>query len=121
MILGESGSGKTTLARAIVGLLPPGGRVLEGHVVFRGQDLTAFSEKRMQAIRGAEIVMRPQEPALALQPLMRAIDHVAEVVRGLVAGAPRNERPRSQTQPKCFIGGTDAYVSELLGNVSGVP
>ena len=42
-------------------------------------------------------------------------------VSPLVAGVPRNEGPRSQTEPKCFIGETDAYVSELLGNVSGVP
>src|SRR5215207_6191356 len=81
VILGESGSGKTTLARAIVQLLPPAGQVIEGHVNFCGQDLTAVPERQMQAIRGSGLAMIIQEPALALNPVIRAIDQVVEVVR----------------------------------------
>ena len=50
-------------------------------MVFHQQELTALSEKRMQSIRGAGIAMMPQEPTLALHPLIRAVDQVAEVVR----------------------------------------
>jgi peptide/nickel transport system ATP-binding protein len=80
-ILGESGSGKTTLARAIVQLLPPAGRVIGGHVLFCGLNLTALPERRMQTIRGTGIAMLFQESALALNPVMRAIDQVVEVIR----------------------------------------
>jgi len=80
-ILGESGSGKTTLARTIVQLLPSAGRVIEGTIVFGGQNLTALSERRLQAIRGPGIAMMFQEPALALNPVMQALDQVYEVIR----------------------------------------
>jgi len=62
-------------------LLPPGGKIIGGRVVFHQQELTALSETRMQSIRGAGIAMMPQEQTLALHPLIRAVDQVAEVVR----------------------------------------
>ena len=37
-IVGESGSGKTTLIRAILGILPPGGTVTEGKILFQGKN-----------------------------------------------------------------------------------
>ena len=39
-IVGESGSGKTTLIRAVLGLLPPGGKITGGEILFDGMDLT---------------------------------------------------------------------------------
>jgi peptide/nickel transport system ATP-binding protein len=81
VILGESGSGKTTLARAIVRLLPSTGRVVEGRVVFCGNDLTSLPERQMQHIRGAGIAMMLQEPLFALNPAIRALDQVIEVLR----------------------------------------
>ena len=38
-IVGESGSGKSTTAAAILGLLPPGGRITAGRIDFDGVDL----------------------------------------------------------------------------------
>jgi oligopeptide/dipeptide ABC transporter ATP-binding protein len=80
-VLGESGSGKTTLALALAGLLPPAARVLRGAVLFRGTDLLGQPERRLRALRGAQIALISQEPALALNPVIRAGEQVAEVVR----------------------------------------
>lgn len=80
-VLGESGSGKTTLALALAGLLPPAARAVRGEVLFRGTDLLREPERRLRALRGAEIAFISQEPALALNPVMRAGAQIAEVVR----------------------------------------
>ena len=54
-IVGESGSGKSTLLRAIMGLLPSGGKVVHGKICFQGRELTAMSEAELQVIRGKHI------------------------------------------------------------------
>ena len=38
-LIGESGSGKTQTAWATLGLLPAGGRIVAGAVLFDGKDL----------------------------------------------------------------------------------
>jgi oligopeptide/dipeptide ABC transporter ATP-binding protein len=80
-IVGESGSGKTTLGLAILRLLPQYGRISRGSILFRGRDLSELSEHELQSFRGSEIAMIPQEPELALNPVMRALDQVEEVIR----------------------------------------
>ena len=78
-ILGESGCGKSTLARSILGLLPASARV-EGSILFQNEDLLGLPEKELRRIRGARISMIHQEPGLALSPVMRVGDQIAEVI-----------------------------------------
>jgi len=79
-ILGESGSGKSTLALAILGLLP-GNAEVEGAIVLEDENLAGAVESRWAAIRGAKVAMIFQEPGLALSPVMRVGDQIAEVIR----------------------------------------
>jgi ABC-type dipeptide/oligopeptide/nickel transport system ATPase component/ABC-type dipeptide/oligopeptide/nickel transport system permease subunit len=61
-LIGESGSGKTQTAWSILRLLPEGGRVTGGSILFEGKDLAKASEKEMTGIRGKKIAYIPQEP-----------------------------------------------------------
>jgi len=80
-IVGESGSGKTLTARALMGLLPAGGRILSGSVLFDGQDLAALPEDRLRRIRGTRIAMLFQDPQGSFNPLHRVGRQVGEVLR----------------------------------------
>lgn len=80
-IIGESGSGKTTAALSLLGLLPPAARVVRGSALFRGQDLLALPEARLESLRGAEVSIIFQEPGIALNPVLRVGQQVAEVIR----------------------------------------
>jgi peptide/nickel transport system ATP-binding protein len=81
-IVGESGCGKSVTAMSIVRLLPqPAGKILGGHVHFRGRDLVRASEAEIRRIRGGEIGVIFQEPMAALNPVHRIGRQVAEVFR----------------------------------------
>ncbi|MFB6168973.1 MAG: ABC transporter ATP-binding protein [Haloferacaceae archaeon] len=79
-LVGESGSGKTVTAESITRLVecPPG--EVTGRVEFRGEDLVAASESRLQEIRGAEIAHVFQNPQDALNPVLTVGWQVAETV-----------------------------------------
>ncbi len=85
-LFGESGCGKTTLALGLLQLLPPEYGV-SGSVRFDGADLLALPERELQRIRGARMAMIPQDPLLALNPVMRVCDQVEEVRRAHPAQA----------------------------------
>ena len=70
-IVGESGSGKTTVIRALMGLLPIGGEVTDGTMLFNGQDLRTLSKSEWIAIRGKDMAMIFQDSGSALDPIVR--------------------------------------------------
>ena len=80
-IVGESGSGKSTTAAAILGLLPPGGRVTAGRIEFDGVDLTAATRRQLRAVRGSGIGYVPQDPMTNLNPVWRVGFQVREALR----------------------------------------
>jgi peptide/nickel transport system permease protein len=80
-IVGESGCGKSTTIKAILGLLPAGGRVTAGAVLFDGADLTRFSEKALSRIRGAGIALVSQDPLNSLDPAYTVGSQLREVIR----------------------------------------
>ena len=68
-LVGESGSGKTTTSSAVLGLLPSGGRVERGAIRLSGTDIAGWSDRRLQAVRGARIGYIPQDPVSSLNPV----------------------------------------------------
>jgi ABC-type oligopeptide transport system ATPase subunit len=88
-LVGESGSGKTTTGRCILRLIEP----TAGAVHFRGEDVLAFSSRRMrEARRDMQIVF--QDPYSSLNPRMRARQIVEEplVIHRLGDRAARRAR-----------------------------
>jgi oligopeptide transport system ATP-binding protein len=85
-IVGESGSGKTVSSLSIMGLIDPPGRIVGGKIIYKGENLLALSEQRMEAIRGDQIAMIFQDPMSSLNPSFRIGQQIAEgmmVHRGL--------------------------------------
>ena len=78
-IVGETGSGKSVLALSLMRLVPqPPGRITNGEVLFKGEDLLTKTEPEMRSYRGSRISMIFQEPMVALNPAYTVGDQVAE-------------------------------------------
>lgn len=81
-IVGESGCGKSVTSLSIMGLVPdPPGKIVGGQILYKGEDLTKASEKRMREIRGNDITMIFQEPMTSLNPLFTIGDQIMEAIR----------------------------------------
>jgi peptide/nickel transport system ATP-binding protein len=76
-LVGETGCGKSVVASAIMQLLPNNAAV-QGRALFAGKDLLALGEREMARIRGSEIAIVFQNPSLALNPIMRVGEQIAE-------------------------------------------
>jgi peptide/nickel transport system ATP-binding protein len=79
-LVGESGSGKSTVALAALGLLGSTA-VVGGSAVVGGIPVVGAGDRELQRMRGRVASMVFQEPATALDPLMRIGDQIAEVIR----------------------------------------
>ncbi len=79
-IVGESGCGKSTVAFGIVNFLGKNGRIVDGHILFQGQDLVGRSQEELRRIRGDQISMVYQDPMQALNPSMRLGEQMSEVL-----------------------------------------
>ncbi len=80
-LIGETGCGKSVTALSVLQLIPdPPGKIVQGEIIFKGQDLLKKTEKEMQHIRGNDISMIFQEPMTALNPVYTVAEQIAEVL-----------------------------------------
>ena len=79
-LVGESGCGKSVTSLSIMRLVGVPGKVMEGEIVFDGQDLMALPERDMVHIRGNRISMIFQQPQSSLNPVFQVGDQIAEVL-----------------------------------------
>ncbi|MFC7880120.1 dipeptide ABC transporter ATP-binding protein [Isoptericola sp. NPDC057391] len=121
-IVGESGSGKSTTAHAVIDLLPGTGKVTGGTIKFDGRDIVGLPRTEIEAMRGRDIGLVPQDPMSNLNPVWRIGTQIEEALKangfeggkrerkervaGLLqeAGLPDAER-RARQFPHEFSGG----------------
>ena len=88
-VVGESGSGKSVSFLTVMGLINRGSQgwsgaksaIVEGEVIFQGQDLLKLPPDELQAIRGAKIAMIFQDPMTSLHPFYKVGDQIAEAIQ----------------------------------------
>ncbi len=68
-IVGESGSGKSVTAYSIMQILSANGKVTGGEVLYKGEDITKWSEKQMKNFRGEKCSIIFQDPMTSLNPV----------------------------------------------------
>ena len=79
-IVGESGSGKSVTAYSIMRILADTGKVVGGKILFKGQDLSAWSEQQMQSFRGKNCSIIFQDPMTSLNPVFTIGNQMKEAV-----------------------------------------
>ena len=77
-LVGESGCGKTVTTRALMRQIPPSGRIAGGRILWKGKDMAAMSDRDIRRLRGAEMVVVPQDPMTSLNPVFTVGNQVAE-------------------------------------------
>lgn len=81
-LVGESGCGKSVTALSIMRLVPdPPGKIVNGQILFEGQDLMDMDDAGMREIRGNDISMIFQEPMTSLNPVFRVGNQIASILR----------------------------------------
>jgi peptide/nickel transport system ATP-binding protein len=80
-LVGESGSGKTVTGFSILGLVDPPGRVVDGEIRYKGENIAGAPEGRIRRLRGNEIAMIFQDPMMTLNPVLRIDTQMVEAIR----------------------------------------
>lgn len=80
-LVGESGSGKSVTSLSVMGLVPnPPGKIIDGEILFNGENLLKKSKRQMQDIRGNRISMIFQEPMTSLNPVFTVGKQISEAL-----------------------------------------
>lgn len=100
-MIGESGSGKSVLGMGILKLLASNARV-EGRCLYGDTEISAYTEKQMDSFRGKEIALIPQNPAEALDPVIRIKKQLTEAVTSHGGMAKAEGEKRYETLMRRF-------------------
>jgi peptide/nickel transport system ATP-binding protein len=80
-LAGESGCGKSTIALSVLKILPPGGQLVDGRIIFDGADITGYEETEMrERIRWKGISIVFQGAMNALNPVYKISDQIIEAI-----------------------------------------
>lgn len=95
-IVGESGSGKSVTAYSIMRILEANGHITEGHIFYKGSDITTFTESQMRSFRGKCCSIIFQDPMTSLNPVFTVGSQIEEAIKLHTARRGREARARAQ-------------------------
>jgi peptide/nickel transport system ATP-binding protein len=94
-VVGESGAGKSLTGSAIIGLLPPPGRIAAGEIRLEGQRIDQLPPEAMRRVRGRRIGAVFQDPLTSLNPLYTVGRQLVETIRAHLPLSERQARERA--------------------------
>lgn len=100
-VVGESGCGKSTLGKALMRMITPPGKISSGHIIFNGEDVMAFDDKRLRDFRGKHTSMIFQDPMTSLNPVQRVDDAIIEAIQ---VHEPQTVKESALQRVKTLIG-----------------
>jgi len=120
-LVGETGCGKSVIAHSILRLLPTNAQI-KGQILFRNQNLLRLGEKEFAQIRGKEVSLIMQNPALALNPVFSIGHQMTEslIVHEGMKKAKAILKAKDLLKRLRFIGpdvATRAYPFEMSGGM----
>ncbi len=80
-IVGESGSGKSVTAYSIMQILEKNGSIKSGQILYKGEDITKWPEKKMCDFRGKKCSIIFQDPMTSLNPVFTIGYQLEEAIR----------------------------------------
>jgi oligopeptide transport system ATP-binding protein len=81
-VVGESGCGKSMTGLSIMRLIPnPPGKIVNGEIIFNGDDIMQMSDNEVRGIRGNEIAMIFQDPMTSLNPVLTINRQISEALQ----------------------------------------
>ena len=80
-IVGESGSGKSVTAYSIMQILASTGKVTGGRILYKGDDLTKWNEKKLSEFRGKCVSIIFQDPMTSLNPVFTIGNQLMEAIK----------------------------------------
>lgn len=107
-IVGESGSGKSTILKAVAGLLGRGGKITEGSIRLRGEDIAHIAQGRRRELAGTAMAMIFQNAGASFCPVRKIGDQIYEAFRAHSPGGcgkalgPKEFRERARRICECI-------------------
>ena len=79
-IVGESGSGKSVTAYSIMQILAATGKIVDGSIYYKGEDITKWKESQMRKFRGKCCSIIFQDPMTSLNPVFTIGNQLVEAI-----------------------------------------
>ena len=120
-VVGESGCGKSMTGLSIMRLIPnPPGKIVNGEIIFNGDDILQMSDDQVRSIRGNDIAMIFQDPMTSLNPVLTINRQISEALQ-LHMGMNKNQARKRTIELLDMVGipNADERVDQYPHQFSG--